>query len=311
MEFPMQLRQAMIDTLQSSLKSIRQALGLGVQQFGDIIGLTRQSVNNLESEKIRMSAMQFLGVCALMDYFTQEQPELLPTLISILNMHDPHHEFMYVEDGSFVKRWLQTFPLISQERSEETDIPENFLEEYKIFLDDTAICEIPLNSSELVEQLYKSEKKVIIPGLVVEVLRTQMQSQDIVQHEYARNGLSNLNKLCEKKLVQLRGEKSDVNLMTTFTSVFIKFKMHYRLALITQNEKLAKAVLSLNDDKELQGFDILAFRFCSDGTLKNWNTILEEQNQLFQMNDESVLYAWANLDDELTESKIPTGWDLI
>ena len=59
-DFYFQLRQQMIDTMQNSLKQVRQVLGFGVQEFSDIVGLTRQTVNNLENRKNKMSATQYV-----------------------------------------------------------------------------------------------------------------------------------------------------------------------------------------------------------------------------------------------------------
>ena len=52
-DFYFRLRQSMVETMQTSLKQIRLVLGFGVQEFGDLVGLTRQTINNLESKKIR------------------------------------------------------------------------------------------------------------------------------------------------------------------------------------------------------------------------------------------------------------------
>jgi len=63
-DFYYQLRQRMVDAMQASLKQIRQVLGFGVQEFGDLIGLTRQTINNLETQKNKMSSIQYIAVCA-------------------------------------------------------------------------------------------------------------------------------------------------------------------------------------------------------------------------------------------------------
>ncbi|MDE6834001.1 MAG: helix-turn-helix domain-containing protein [Ruminococcus sp.] len=88
MDFYSQLRQRMIDTMQISLRRIRQVIGLGVQEFSDVVGITRQSLNNLESLKVKMSAIQFVAVCAVIDHFVESQPELMSVIISILNSND-------------------------------------------------------------------------------------------------------------------------------------------------------------------------------------------------------------------------------
>ena len=77
----------MVNCMQESLKQIRQVLDLGVQEFSDIVGLTRQSLNNLESEKVRMSTVQFLAVCAVIDHMVNSQPKLRGIIYSILNSY--------------------------------------------------------------------------------------------------------------------------------------------------------------------------------------------------------------------------------
>ena len=83
-DFYYQLRQKMIDIMQASLKQIRQVLGFGVQEFGDLMGLTRQTINNLETQKNKMSSIQYIAVCAVIDNYVKDKPELLHVLSTIL-----------------------------------------------------------------------------------------------------------------------------------------------------------------------------------------------------------------------------------
>lgn len=48
------LKIEMIDALQISLRVIRQLLGLSAQKLGELIGLTRQTINNLQLGKNQM-----------------------------------------------------------------------------------------------------------------------------------------------------------------------------------------------------------------------------------------------------------------
>ena len=82
-DFYYQLRQRMVETMQVSLKQIRQVLGFGVQEFGDLIGLTRQTINNLETQKNKMSSIQSIARCAGIDQWLKDTPELLPILSTI------------------------------------------------------------------------------------------------------------------------------------------------------------------------------------------------------------------------------------
>ena len=63
--------------MQVSLKQIRQVLGFGVQEFGDLIGLTRQTINNLETQKNKMSSIQYIAICAAVSYTHLTLPTIL------------------------------------------------------------------------------------------------------------------------------------------------------------------------------------------------------------------------------------------
>ena len=94
-DFYYQLRQRMVDAMQASLKQIRQVLGFGVQEFGDLIGLTRQTINNLETQKNKMSLTQYIAVCAVIDNYVKDKPELLPILSTILCQMEMRAQAMY------------------------------------------------------------------------------------------------------------------------------------------------------------------------------------------------------------------------
>lgn len=151
-DFYFQLRQQMIDTMQNSLKQVRQVLGFGVQEFSDIVGLTRQTVNNLENRKNKMSATQYVAICAVIDHCTKDRPELLQVLSTILSSNDTVENstvFSSIENGSLLKKWFLCFPDDSKITGifhEESDVikQEHFdgiANSYKIFLDETILCE--------------------------------------------------------------------------------------------------------------------------------------------------------------------------
>ena len=106
-DFYYQLRQRMVDAMQASLKQIRQVLGFGVQEFGDLIGLTRQTINNLETQKNKMSSIQYIAVCAVIDNCVKDKPELLSILSTILCSNEDEstiNVFETIENGSLLKK---------------------------------------------------------------------------------------------------------------------------------------------------------------------------------------------------------------
>lgn len=291
MDFYTLLRQRMINTMQISLKQIRQILPLGVQELGDIVGLTRQSINNLESSKIKMSTVQFIAFCAVIDSFVESQPELMQIIISILNSNDTLYNdclFDDVPNNSLLKKWFSCFPNNSKLTFANANIIDDLVENYKIFLDDTALCKI-INTNQietLISKMHQSGKRFIIPLRAIDTIQSQLLNEDTTFMNDARQGISNLQSLQELGISKIRGDKNDFNIITTLVSVFVKYKVVYRLALITQNRKLAKSILSLNDD-EIGGFQILVLRCTSDYVLEKWEM---SDTDAFQNEETETIY---------------------
>ena len=151
-DFYFRLRQSMVETMQTSLKQIRLVLGFGVQEFGDLVGLTRQTINNLESKKNKMSVVQYVAVCAIIDHCVKDKPELLSVISTILCSNEEesdHHLFAMIENGSLLKKWFLCFPdeskiLGSLQNESEFMERDDFCyiaESCRIFLDQSVLCE--------------------------------------------------------------------------------------------------------------------------------------------------------------------------
>ena len=319
MDFYSQLRKRMIDTMQLSLKQIRQILGLGVQEFSDIVGLTRQSINNLENSKIKMSTVQYIAVCAVIDHFTESQPELVSVIISILNTNDSLYDNALFEDlpnNSLLKKWFVCFSEDSKIFARgSTDLIEELCNNYKIFLDDTALCVISSENQilDLISNMQNKSKRFIIPLRAIESIQNQWLDSEALVKETPRNGMYNLRRLRELGVVEIRGEKSDTSIIATIASVFIKYKVIYRLALITQNPKLAQVIMSLNTD-DIGGFNVLVL-YVSDGNIYKWETpdsvaIKEESEtpgELKDMQDQVV----ETTQEPHNDNSALSGWDVI
>lgn len=313
-DFYYQLRQKMIDTMQLSLKQIRQVLGFGVQEFGDLFGLTRQSINNLESRKKQMSAIQYVAICAVIDHCTKDKPELLSVLSTILRSNESEQEsgvFETIENGSLLKKWFLCFPddskIIGFPQTESSVIEStdfgNIADSYRIFLDQTVFLEDGfLNAIQpLISAMKNNGSKFIVPLKVIEAIQYQMLSADGEEAKSARCGMNLLMGMQKENLVEIRGEKSDVNIISTFVSVFAKFKCVNRLALITCSSKLANQVASLNNDA-IGGFNILILKYLKGNGIQKWKT------------EDMVCSKWENIDSKVSDSDLDAkfkGWGTI
>lgn len=69
------IEQKDIENMQTKLKLVRQTLGLGVNDFAGIMGVTRQTVYNIENYKAPLTQTQYLAIRSIIDLSLNEQPE--------------------------------------------------------------------------------------------------------------------------------------------------------------------------------------------------------------------------------------------
>lgn len=61
-----------IERLQENLAVIRKAGGWSCEKFGEFLGLSKQSICNLERKTVRMSKAQYIAIRAILDYEMKE-----------------------------------------------------------------------------------------------------------------------------------------------------------------------------------------------------------------------------------------------
>lgn len=320
MESLEQLRQRKVATMQISLKQIRQVGNISVQDFSEIVGLSRQSINNLESSKVKMSHMQYIAVCAVIDHLSEAQPELVPIIRAILNSNDTLYDseiYGELPSGSFVKDWFNSFPADSRVTSADPDIVTDLIRNYKVFLDDTALCEMNRGQAvDLVNGFSNASKHFIVPLVAVEMLQRRLVNGNLEDDgkssettgKLASLALNNLSVMQIRGVVEIRGDNDDYSIASTLASVFIKFRGIHRLALITQNRRLAMQILGYNNDNSA-GFPIKVLEFTEDHYLESWDKIQESNNvtQSGKMDDSTD----EETNSETSQSTDISSWGII
>jgi len=75
-----------IEKLTQSLPSIRKIAGWSSEELGELIGVTKQTISNIETRKSKMSKTQYIAIRTIIDYEIAEHPEneLLANVVNIL-----------------------------------------------------------------------------------------------------------------------------------------------------------------------------------------------------------------------------------
>lgn len=80
-----------IKNLQNNLQLIRQAGGWSAEEFGEMIGVTKQTIRNLEKKTTEMGKIQYIAIRAVLDYEIADRPDdkVLATTVNLcLNSED-------------------------------------------------------------------------------------------------------------------------------------------------------------------------------------------------------------------------------
>ena len=64
-----------IERLQDNLLLIRRTVGWTAEEFGDRIGVTRQTINNLEAKRNKLTKTQYIAIRAILDAEMVQSPE--------------------------------------------------------------------------------------------------------------------------------------------------------------------------------------------------------------------------------------------
>ncbi|MEG2246548.1 MAG: zinc-ribbon domain containing protein [Romboutsia sp.] len=146
-----------------------------------------------------------------------------------------------------------------------------YSENYKIFIDTCSLMDIKIDDfyRNIYSHLKENSNSIIVPSRVIDELNKHVKSENKEKQKKAYKGLSILKKLQENNLLDIRGESSDNFADNVFLVAFTKFRIQYKLLLITQDNNLALEILNLNNSKSVKGNNVLVKRINRHGYLSN------------------------------------------
>jgi len=148
----------------------------------------------------------------------------------------------------------------------------------RIFIDTCSLLEdeCPKFLDTLIPLLVKHRVALIVPKRVIDELEKHCHSQDKPQlQKSARAMLKRIIGLQRLGIIQVFGDETDNFADNVFISVFSKYRVKYRLMLITQDNNLAEDILRLNHSKSVKGYPIKVQRINKNGQLSSY-TITDE-----------------------------------
>jgi len=82
----MKEREIQVKRLQNNLSAIRKIAGWTAEVLGDKIGVTKQTISNLENKKTPMNFTQYIAIRSVLDYeiSNNKENEVLPKVVALL-----------------------------------------------------------------------------------------------------------------------------------------------------------------------------------------------------------------------------------
>lgn len=81
-----------IQRMQDNLLLIRRTIGWTAEEFGDQIGVTRQTINNIESGRNKLTKTQYIAMRSVIDAEIVKHPEETQMVKTLLDMLIDHPE---------------------------------------------------------------------------------------------------------------------------------------------------------------------------------------------------------------------------
>ena len=92
-------RNVIVENFQSLLRPIRNIMDCSIAEMAEAIGVTRQTMNNLETRKTGMSQTQYIALAAFIDHYFRQNGRLLPAVQTIIDQEGTKNAADY--DTSF------------------------------------------------------------------------------------------------------------------------------------------------------------------------------------------------------------------
>jgi len=312
-------RERMIAIMQNSLRQIRQLCGWSAKDLGEYMGVTRQTINNIETKKTVMSTTQYVALCAVLDKRAEKEPHIMRAAIAILEgntiMNTPQEILASIpkppaesiSDLTLLDKWFMAFPesnlRMPMKKASQMDMDSlNAIAKYYKII---AHADFLLHSqaetffTKVAQSLKEVGNKIIVPLRAIEVMQDAVLSFDPNLYLPAKNGLNLLAKMQKNHLLDIRGEETDQDLNGLLQAIFAQHHTHHRLFLLTQNQDLASDILRLNESKTIQSYPISAGRLKEDGSLEELTAIAIPEVQETPEERESEKNAfegWATID---------------
>lgn len=268
-------RSQMIKGMQDSLRIVRQVIDLSAQELGEYIGVSRQTINNIETKKTPLNAAQYISIAALLDREVSKSNIELDTIKAVLKAHSEgsNDEVIQLKNDSFTEGWFGSYEelrvetgMIKSKVLDELDLT-TLCENYKIFFTNDIFENDAIESFifKLMPYLTDANTNILMPDVATNIIENKVYSSDPEVANKAKKALNVLVSLEKAGLLSVRGDDQERDVEEIILDVCTRHRNAYNMVLFTQNQTLAEKVLAINDIKTDETLPIMVCTINEDG----------------------------------------------
>jgi len=268
------VQATLLDFLQQHLRQIRGICNWSGNEMAEVLGVTRQTVSNIETGKTKLLPSLYLGIGAMLEKRCRQSP-ILKEYLDVCFTRFPSSLFNFndrpLAADTLVESWFSTFP---EQFSKVIPVyePSSILMCRDLMLYICRNCKILLCHGillhdrrldcveELCEMARQHGNSLILP------YKTFLEMEAQCSHDSAQR----IQRLVDTKLLTVYGSNDDPPLNMLAVQLFLSLSKKYRLAFIIDDDKLANDLQQLNSFKTVEGYPAYALTITDDGLLQNY-----------------------------------------
>lgn len=258
---------AQIDFIQKNFRKLRSICEWSASDVAEIMGVTRQTINNIELGKTLLSPLQYIGFSAMLEYCRKTRPQIAAHL-DIYLMHFPKSE--QVAGANLLAEWFASFPKQFPETSslkdalrnvQSVDLIEHIVGRCKVFVTPDIFQGNRKCLEELGTVALRYENPLIVPAKALSQIMPSL-------NEDCRDFVTACR--CDGR-IRFYGSERDASLAEVITTQILRLRAKYPLCLVTGDQVLAADVQTLGRLQSVPGYDILTARIVNDTYLELWD----------------------------------------
>lgn len=161
----------------------------------------------------------------------------------------------------------------------------SLVSEYLVFIDTCSWMDESITEfiDHLIVALQSQNKAIYLTlGVRNELQKFLDDSSNANRQSKAKRAAREIKRLTDRKLLNFIGDTNDTFTDNILLSVFNKYRLKYKLALVTQDRALCNDILNLNNIQSSRGFPVVVRRINRFGYLSPFSDSLTPTNNTLQ-----------------------------